>query len=297
MPMNANYLTAAQVLAVQHVIIRIGLEFLFFGFGVIRARMLLLVLTSVMFLASLGVVIIDMMICLRQASSYGLDAPTTRDLTFDLRLASEVLMRVNFLLGDVIVVWRTCVVWSDSLKARLLLVLCMLATIGTGIANGAITILDFVRNASRSNAFSLLLTIPPLVTNLLATLLIGLRVWNYRRQIKSILTEKRSRTSTRVEHILVLLVESGVFYCAVWVLILLAGLDVMTPANNTLIDGIAVSLTGMYPTFIVIMVSLNKSQADTVFCSTGGTAMHISRPLELAHPRSSESLSRQTYKL
>ncbi|KAF9255078.1 hypothetical protein L218DRAFT_1008953 [Marasmius fiardii PR-910] len=312
--MNANYLTAAQVLAVQHVIIRIGLEFLFFGlhtllylvstwllvrvgFGVIRSRMLLLILTSVMFLASLGVVIVDMMICLHQASSYGLDAPTTRSLTFDLRLASEVLMRLNFLLGDVIVVWRTWVVWSNSLKARLLLAFCMLATIGTGIGNGAITILDFIRNASRSNAFSLILTIPPLVTNIVATLLIGLQVWNYRKHIKLILTEERSRTSTRVEHVLVILIESGVFYCAVWVLILLAGLDVMTPANNTLIDGIAVSLTGMYPTFIVIMVSLNKSQADTVFSSAGGTAMQNSQPLHFhATPRSSESLPRQPMK-
>lgn len=299
---DTNHLTAAGVLAVQHMIVRIGLEFLFFGIhgllylvstwllvrkglgAVGCAKVLLLIVTTIMFLASLGVVIIDMMICLRQASSYGLNAPSTRDLTFGLRLASEVLMRLNFLLGDVIVVWRTWVVWSHSISAKLLLAFCMLSTIGTGIGNGTITIIDFVRNTPRSNAFSLVLTLPPLVTNIVATLLIGLKAWGYRKQIKSILASERTRTSTRAEHVLILLVESGFLYCAVWLIILIAGLDVMTPANNTLILGIAVSLTGIYPTFIVITVSLNKSHADTVFSSVGDTGTQFSRPLQLTHP-------------
>ncbi|KAG7086934.1 hypothetical protein E1B28_002850 [Marasmius oreades] len=296
---NTNYLTGSQVLAVQHVIIRIGLEFLFFGIhallfivstwllfqkgiGLVRARILLLIITSVMFLASFGVIISDMMICLRQASSYGLNAPTTRELTFGLRLASEVLMRLNFLLGDVIVVWRTWVVWSHSLSARLLLAVCMLGTISTAIANATTAILVFVRNTPGPNTLSLVLTLPPFITNSVATSLIAVKAWYYRKQIKSMLTTSTTSrmSSTRVEQVFILLVESGFVYCAVWLLILIAGFDVMTPANNTLICGIAVSLTGIYPTFIVIMVSLGKSHANTVFSSPEEySTSEISQPL------------------
>ncbi|KAG7086930.1 hypothetical protein E1B28_002846 [Marasmius oreades] len=306
---NANYLTDSQVLAVQHVVIRIGLEFLFFGIhallfivstwllfrkgiGLVRARIFLLILTSVMFLASLGVIIIDMMICLRQASSYGRNAPMTRNLTFDLRLASEVLMRLNFLLGDVIVVWRTWVVWSHSLRVWLLLAVCLLGTIGTSIANATMAIIDFVRNTQGPNTLSLVLTLPPLITNSMATSLIALKVWNYWKQIKPMFqtttTTTSGKFSTRTEQVLILLVESGFLYCAVWLLILIAGFDVMTPANNTLIRGIAVSLTGIYPTFIVIMVSLDKSHANTVF-SSGDRTTEISQPLHFANSETSQS--------
>ncbi|KAF9255082.1 hypothetical protein L218DRAFT_1008957 [Marasmius fiardii PR-910] len=309
-----HYLTGSQVLAVQHVIIRIGLEFLFFGIhallflastwllfrkglGRVRARVLLLVLTSVMFLASLGVITIDMIMCLRQATSYGLNALSTRELNLELRLASNILMRLNFLLGDVVVVWRTWVVWSHSLKVRLLLAVCMLGTIGAVIGNGTKAALDLVRETPGPDTLSLVLTLPPLITNLVATSLIGLKTWIYRKAVKLSLTTGTSKSSTRAENVLILLVESGFLYCAVWLLILIAGFNVMTSASNTLILGIAVSLTGIYPTFIVIMVSLDKSHVNTVFSSGDGT-MEISGPLHFTEetgtwiPRSSESLPR-----
>jgi len=65
------------------------------GIRLVRARFLLLVLTSAMFLASIGVIIIDMIMVLRQAQTYGLNAPTSKELNLQLRLASNVLMRVN----------------------------------------------------------------------------------------------------------------------------------------------------------------------------------------------------------
>ncbi|KAG7092149.1 hypothetical protein E1B28_008520 [Marasmius oreades] len=245
-----------------------------------------------MFLASLGVIIIDMMMCLRQARSYGLNAPSTRELNLELRLASNILMRINFLLGDVIVVWRTWVVWEHSLKVRLLLAVCMLGTIGAIIGNGTKAALDLVRETPAPSTLSLVLTLPPLITNLVATLLIGLKVRNYRKHIKSRLTSRTSKASTRTEEVLILLVESGFLYCAVWLLILIAGFDVMTSATNVLILGIAVSLTGIYPTFIVIMVSLEKSHANTIFSSDEGT-MQVSQPLRFTDAtRSTENIPR-----
>ncbi|THU90205.1 hypothetical protein K435DRAFT_781329 [Dendrothele bispora CBS 962.96] len=286
---SSHYLTDTQILSVQHAIIRIGCEFLFFGIHallyfistyllfykgirLVKARILLLILTSIMLLSSLGVIIIDMMMVLRQILTYGRDAPSTKELNLELRLASNVLMRVNFLLGDVIVVWRTWVVWPHNWKIRLLLAICMLGTIGAIVGNGTKAAIDYVRDTPVSSTYSLVMTLPPLVTNLVATLLIALKVWEYRRNIKSSISSARS--TTRVEQMLILLVESGFVYCAVWLIILIAGFDVMSSANNILILGLAVSLTGIYPTIIVILVSLERSHADTIFSTsiTDGTA-------------------------
>ncbi|KAI3606444.1 hypothetical protein WG66_009617 [Moniliophthora roreri] len=293
---STHYLTQSQVAAIQHVIVRIGCEFLFFGIHALlfiistfllfrkgirtNARLLLLLLTSTMFLSSLGVIIIDMIMCLRQVTSYGQNAPTTRELNLELRLASNVLMRFNFLLGDVIVVWRTWVVWWDNLRVKMLLAFCMLGTLGAIVGNGTKAALDFVRETPAPNTYSLVMTLPPLVTNITATSLIALKVWEYRRSIKSSISSARS--TTRAEQILVLLIESGFLYCGIWLLILIAGLDVMTPAVNTLILGIAVSLTGIYPIFIIIMVSLEKTHANT-FLSGDSHTMEISQPIHFGH--------------
>ncbi|KAF5343455.1 hypothetical protein D9758_011842 [Tetrapyrgos nigripes] len=308
MAADDNFLTEKQIVSVQNAIIRIGCEFLFFGIHailyiistyllfykgirVVKARMLLLLLTSVMFLASLGVVIIDMIMVLRQAQTYGLNAPSTRELNLELRLASNVLMRFNFLLGDVIVVWRTWVVWPHNIKIKLLLTFCMLGTIGAIIGNGTKAALDLVRQTPESATYSLVMTLPPLITNLTATLLIALKVWEYRRNIKSSISSAKS--TTRIEQMLMLLVESGLIYTAVWLLILIAGFDVMTSANNILILGIAVSLTGIYPTFIVIMVSLEKSHANTFFSGDSRT-MTISQPLRFSHHSKPHAVHRQS---
>ncbi|KAG7092154.1 hypothetical protein E1B28_008523 [Marasmius oreades] len=195
--MNANYLTNSQLLAVQHTIIRIGAEFLFFGIqallfivstwllfrkgiGAVRARVFLPILTSIMFLASLGVIIIDRMISLRQASSYGLNAPV---IACGMHVSHD--------------------------------------------RHSTTAILDFVRNTQGPNTLSLVLTLPPLITNLVATSLIALKVWDYRKQIKSILTTSTTSriSSTRTEQVLLVLVGNGFLYCAVWLLILIAGFD------------------------------------------------------------------------
>ncbi|KAF5391593.1 hypothetical protein D9757_002544 [Collybiopsis confluens] len=294
---SPHYLDTAQDLAIRHDLIRIGCEFLFFGIHatlyitstyllfhkglrLVRARIFLLLVTTVMFLASIGVIILDMMICLNQVQSYGLDSPTNKELSSQLILASNILMRVNFLLGDVIVVWRTWVVWPRNLIVRAVLAICMLGTIGAVFGNGVKSTLDSLRDTPASNTYSLVMTLPPLFTNLVATLLIALRVWDYRRNIKS---SMRSATSTtKIERTLILLIESGLVYCAIWLLVLIAGFDVMTPASNTLILGLAVSLTGLYPTFIVIMVSLDKSHANTIFSGDSAT-MAISHSMHF-HP-------------
>ncbi|KAK7041502.1 hypothetical protein VNI00_009370 [Paramarasmius palmivorus] len=117
-----------------------------------------------------------MIMCLRQATTYGQNAPTTRELNLELRLASNVLMRLNFLLGDIIVVWRTWVVWWDSIQVKLILSACMLGTTGAIVGNGTKAALDLVRETPASNTYSLVLTLPPLITNIAATLLIALKV-------------------------------------------------------------------------------------------------------------------------
>ncbi|KAJ7594867.1 hypothetical protein C8J56DRAFT_1044589 [Mycena floridula] len=294
-----HYITDTQIHSIQNLIIRIGCECIFFGIhatmfiistyllfskGIkaVKARIFLLALTLTMFCASLGVIAIDMSISVRQIKTYGITAPTTKELNLQLRLASNVLMRLNFLLGDIVVVWRTWVIWP-SFKVHVLLAICMLGTIGAVVGNGTKAALDLVRNTPASNSYSLVMTLPPLITNLVATSLMGLKLWEYRRNVTASI-----RTEKSIEKLLLILVESGIVFCLIWLLILLAGFTIFTSANNILILGVAVSLTGIYPTFIVIMVSLEKSQANTI---VGTGAMP---PLQFRHTAISSYSSRPT---
>ncbi|KAE9395760.1 hypothetical protein BT96DRAFT_138709 [Gymnopus androsaceus JB14] len=272
--LSTHNLSASQDLSAQHDLIRIGCEFLFFGIHatlfiistylllskgirLVRARILLLSLTTIMFLASLGVIIIDMMICLQQIQGYGPGPFNNLTLSSKLIMASNVLMRVNFLLGDVIVVWRTWVVWPHNIMFRLLLAACMLGTIGAIIGNGAKSALDSVRGTEASNVYSLVMTLPPLITNLTATLLIAFQSLGIQKRNQIQMSSAKS--TTRIEKTLILLVESGFIYCAVWLLILVAGFDVMKPSHhNSNIRCCSPAWTGLYPTFIVIMVSVDK---------------------------------------
>ena len=84
---------------------------------------------------------------------------------------------------------------------------------------------------------ALMVTMPLLLTNVVATVLVGGKVWYvglgerfaylltvsvryYRREIKSALGSWRK--TSRVEKVLVLLLESGCIYCLIWVCISLS---------------------------------------------------------------------------
>ncbi|KAJ7834572.1 hypothetical protein B0H14DRAFT_2590848 [Mycena olivaceomarginata] len=71
---------------------------------------------------------------------------------------------------------------------------------------------------------TLTLILPLMFTNIVATLLFGIKSWVYRKQIKGLLGIPKNRR-TNVERILVILTESGGIYCLFWLFVALTATD------------------------------------------------------------------------
>ncbi|TRM64854.1 hypothetical protein BD626DRAFT_567719 [Schizophyllum amplum] len=99
------------------------------------------------------------------------------------------------------------------------------------------------------------LIMPLLLTNVVATTLIGIRVWLYRRDVMAWIGS--CTVELRVGAVLMLLPESGIMYCVLWVFY------IVTPTLLGDNDyGIYITLffllADIYPTFIVVVVTLQQ---------------------------------------
>ncbi|THU87607.1 hypothetical protein K435DRAFT_804179 [Dendrothele bispora CBS 962.96] len=114
-----------------------------------------------------------------------------------LRLSQQVdaglgfVVRLNFLLSDKIVVWRTWVLFPFNTLVKSTLVFCMVVATDSG---GAAT-------------QNLLMSLPLLITNALATALVGYKAWSHRKDIKQNL--RSTATMSKALKTLWLLIESG----------------------------------------------------------------------------------------
>ncbi|KAL1671154.1 hypothetical protein EV122DRAFT_227036 [Schizophyllum commune] len=133
----------------------------------------------------------------------------------------DTSFHVSYLLGDALVVWRAWVIWPDNCTARgLLATTCTSRTLILLNAPSAGLFADLYLDFSAilvSKALNAPMIMATLLTNAVATVLVGIRVWEYRQGIASVLG--RSTFGSQVGRILVLLLESGLFYCAIWVCI------------------------------------------------------------------------------
>ncbi|KAI0808398.1 hypothetical protein C8Q74DRAFT_1214031 [Fomes fomentarius] len=211
-------------------------------------------------------------------------------------------------IGDAIVWWRAWAVWRGSRAVSLVGLLFILLTIGESLpvphpafmsalnATNACT-LDFRAGEgvdSRSaglffgDAYGTAASVLTLAANVAATALIGYQAWVNRRFIWKGDTVDGS-SSSQIEKVFSLLLESGVVYCLIWTVVVvghaywnsaisqsnLASFSV-DAVNRTLsvgtfvlvvsqfVNGALVPIIAIYPTVIVIVVTLNRSCCDAV---------------------------------
>ncbi|KAL1741458.1 hypothetical protein HDZ31DRAFT_76164 [Schizophyllum fasciatum] len=176
---------------------------------------------------------------------------------------SKILVFCQYLINDVIVVWRAWIIWPQSRIVKSLLVLCMCGSTGGVVylnytcvmGNTAMLGQAGVKHIMVSTMPSLVASIPLLATNVVATSMIGKCVWHYRRSIKASLGLKRK---SRVEKVLILLVESGCLYGTIWFVMLAAsafGASSEFPAFSV-IDQFLHCLSGIYPTTLVLVIAM-----------------------------------------
>ncbi|KAL1663803.1 hypothetical protein GGF50DRAFT_127735 [Schizophyllum commune] len=203
--------------------------------------------------------------------------PAASEATFlALVILTQICTRYNVLVSDAIVVWRAWILSRDSRLAKAALSLCMIGSVA-----GVITeCVWWARDRTVTNGVvtrTLIMDIPLLSTNVVATVLVGMRVWTYRRDIKVHIGPWKSKT--RVERALILLLESGFVYCIIWIASMAIDITMGT-GNLYAYRAIGISyhsIAGIYPTLIALVVALQRSAASSVLLST-----QVSRPMVFA---------------
>uniref|UniRef100_D8QCK8 rRNA adenine N(6)-methyltransferase n=1 Tax=Schizophyllum commune (strain H4-8 / FGSC 9210) TaxID=578458 RepID=D8QCK8_SCHCM len=216
-----------------------------------------------LFLSSLVGVVLNMMFYLVQIPTFGWGLDSIWDLLVRMNVAIASTYRFNYFVSDAIVVWRAWVLWPNSRLAKGALCVCLAGSLVGVIVECVWTVEDLVEGEPAIR--TLMMTVPLLATNVVATALVGIQVWIYRRDIKGSFGPVTK--TTRVEKVLLLLVESGLVYCLIWVIYLVINL---TEGPNTLMAYGVIStayhtIAGIYPTLIVLAVAMQRTSMHTTF--------------------------------
>ncbi|KAL1702533.1 hypothetical protein EV121DRAFT_293223 [Schizophyllum commune] len=204
--------------------------------------------------------------------------PDVYDILRHVAAPLLVIVRINHVLSDVVVVWRAWILWPRSRRVRAVLIGAIVCTAAGSVVELAYSYTKFgwmayaanlpEQSANYSRAF--LTILPVILTNVLSTALVGYKVWEYRRNVKSSLG---GVAQTRVEKILLLLVESGVIYSAIWVIylgVVLADINGAFDSDLThmgpaaMMGPVMPAIAGIYPTVVVIISAAQSSPTHCI---------------------------------
>ncbi|KAH9980363.1 hypothetical protein BGW80DRAFT_1556934 [Lactifluus volemus] len=199
-------------------------------------------------------------------------------------LAIAYLPMINYILSDGIVLWRAWILWDRRVVLFILpflFLVCMLvATIvgATYVSDGII--IKSIRVRHTGHAFTWIIWGLTVGTNLWATSFMFIRAWQHRRFLRSVLNEEN--TKSKAEKTLAFLVESGAIYLCIWV----AYITIMACSINwgIFLNKSLVHLVGIYPTAVVVIITMRLSAAD-ILSRSGRESRRYSAPI-LFIPRS-----------
>jgi len=176
--------------------------------------------------------------------------------------AQIVLQGINSILGDSIVIWRAWVVWGR----RLYIIIVPSVLLG-GVAYSSFG-LAFVQAraghdphyAAQVPKYEIALPSLTLATNVAATALVLSRVFALQLTTRRAARFERFGFLTgsggvRYRRMLKILIESGGLYCLTWLILLC--LVLKHSAAQHVFCSLVGPLTGIYPTLIIVLVSLN----------------------------------------
>ncbi|KAL1692491.1 hypothetical protein GGG16DRAFT_101704 [Schizophyllum commune] len=108
---------------------------------------------------------------------------------------------------------------------------------------------------------TLIINLPLLFTNVVATALVGLRVWFYRREVAAYISPMS--TGTHIGGVLMLLFEAGAVYCVISVINLAIDISASSGSSSTPIvfTNAMFLIAGINPTLIVVAVTAQQHAA------------------------------------
>ncbi|THU84615.1 hypothetical protein K435DRAFT_971074 [Dendrothele bispora CBS 962.96] len=255
----------------------LGRQGLFKGTPSSRGRLLLASVILIMSLSAAGVFIAHLQWGQADLSRIGAGSQNTDVAIGKFNAVAVILGRITFVLGDSIVVWRAWVLYSsDNYRViiRMILAGCVLGSCVGAFVDAGFNLKDSTNDADGPGTTKYALYVPLLVTNVVATSLVGYKFWLYRRSLRK--PEKyRSKDEIRgssqkpaVEKILIVLLESGFAFFIVWIISALAALGFFGDIGKSVMACITPHLSSIYPTLIIILVALHKSEIDSMTMSS-----------------------------
>ncbi|KAI0311866.1 hypothetical protein OF83DRAFT_1177168 [Amylostereum chailletii] len=193
--------------------------------------------------------------------------------------ASQVSYQINLLLSDAVVLWRVCVVWDchkGVVGATALILACLVGVSLLYILPNAVVYLPSTTKSlaplsNDLNTFSIVLFSLSTFANVWATGMVAYKAWIHRRNIRRYLQNRTAKGA--VENILMLLVESGIVYSVITIMLLLMSCPSIHPLYSGPFlyywDVITAQICGMYPTLIIVLVAMQKSHLEHQFSYVG----------------------------
>ncbi|KIK56343.1 hypothetical protein GYMLUDRAFT_99188 [Collybiopsis luxurians FD-317 M1] len=254
------------------------------------ARKVLFGVVLVMFLSSTGTLLSDIMARIQLGLSN--TSTNSRLLNSESDIAEVVFVRINYVLSDYVVVWRCWTLWDRVVFPRLFLAFCVMGSTVAAIISGAMCIRDDILfGSAKSGPQDLILIAPLIITNICSTSLVGYKAWQHRRFMKENLG--RETKSSQAGKVLILLVESGAIYCLLGILAMISSEvfkadTARAELGKATLSSLQTHLAGIYPTAVILLVTLEKTQKDA-FERTNDNAVMESRvtTLNFARPGSS----------
>jgi len=195
-----------------------------------------------------------------------------------ISLVEDVLYSYMTILGDAIVIWRCYAFWSTGNERFVLIlpgivylvsvVLCCLLTFcaaqsGANLSLGAFTHPAFCLNIQTTSYWV------QLATPAVATALIGLKTWRYRKTVASFNGNPGQRSP--VNRAMIILVDTGILYVLFFLAEAVLGFGVLHEAIAArptfafayeVYEFMTSSVVGIYPTVVVILVHTQFSLLD-----------------------------------
>ncbi|KAJ7040879.1 hypothetical protein C8F04DRAFT_1080862 [Mycena alexandri] len=260
------------------------------------ARQALIAAVLFMFACSNIQVIEQVAYTIVQVFDLGLHPPTSDALLVrNIRLSENVFGRLNYFMSDVIVVWRAWALWQDNLRVKIVLSACIFLSFAGVTTDMTVIGLYLFGNVKflPTGPKRLALILPLMLTNIVATVLFGIKAWwvsVYRNQIKGLLGVPKTRR-THVERVLTLLTESGAIYCLFWIPQLFIYLSSTDPNNlrYKIVANMLPQLSAIYPVVIVLLVAMEKTHLGEL-----RTSNPVTQPINFGHATPAPSTSTGT---
>ncbi|KAJ7689853.1 hypothetical protein B0H17DRAFT_1331634 [Mycena rosella] len=218
-----------------------------------RARQALLTIILTMLLAATAHLALYMAYILLQFQTLAAEYVDPTVILKRLNISQTWLRRLTYFLSDIIVVWRAWVIWQENRIVHAGLAVCLIGTGATSLITAVFNFKSEFHGAHYDRmTLNFLGTFGLLFTNFAVTVLIGYKLWYYRRNVKKYINRTKDG-HTKVEGVLILLMESGFFYCIFWILLMLGDFGYF--GHDFGFEWFQPNISGIYPTIMIFMVS------------------------------------------